>query len=270
MENFYNSFPAINAFWMALLLIGAVQGLFFAVLFYLNPRRSKYSRRYLSLLLLAFSLILLDYLAVMSGWILKMPHLIGLTTPLLFVIGPAYYLHVHALTSDRGLPLKHLALHLLPAFIILIIGLPFFVQSGSVKITELNAFLSVKYNSLQISNLILAGLNILHIWGYVYFSFKRVVRFEAHAKTVTANTGMIVVTWLGQISRYFCFFLGVYLIGLFFYIFFPANRLVVDLVFWLSIMIFIYGRRLQRICMARGFKRHCRSAIANPLPGRVG
>ncbi len=83
--------PALDL-WSVLLLFGALQGMFFAVTLMFHAKGNKTSNRLLSFLLFIFSLHLAEYVMLASGFYQRAPHCIGATLPVVFLIGPIYYL----------------------------------------------------------------------------------------------------------------------------------------------------------------------------------
>ena len=74
--------------WTVLLIIGAIQGYFLSVILFSMNRGRRTANICLGLLILSFSLLLTQYVVRISGLYLQWPHLIAITNPLWYLIGP--------------------------------------------------------------------------------------------------------------------------------------------------------------------------------------
>lgn len=86
------------------------------------------------LLILLFSFYLTESVIYSSGYIKQLPHFYFVTLPLIFLIGPLFYVYVRlGLNPNLSLRPKDIV-HLLPFLFELIILIPFYRLSGDVKI----------------------------------------------------------------------------------------------------------------------------------------
>lgn len=96
-----------------LLGAAALHGLYLSILLFFKNGKS-IANRLLALSILAISLYLINYLFFLTEIILHFPHLLGMLTPALFLVGPGFYFFVKfSLNSNFRFRAIHL-LHLLP------------------------------------------------------------------------------------------------------------------------------------------------------------
>ena len=114
-----------------LYLLASFHGVFLATLIILK----RYSREnaFLFFLVLLFSFYLLENVVYSSGHIVNVPHLFFTTLPLIYLIGPLFFLYIRS--SVRSSPLRSTDLfHLFPFLFEFIILVPFYMLDGEIKI----------------------------------------------------------------------------------------------------------------------------------------
>ena len=117
-----------------LLLVGAAQGIFFALLLYRTKTENRTANRILCILLLLFTTSLIDGFMDRTGYYLLFPHLIGvewLTNP---VYGPVVYFYIRELTKWGEKRTWKQALHFVPAAAFFVILVPLFRLTADEKI----------------------------------------------------------------------------------------------------------------------------------------
>ncbi|HAS42496.1 MAG TPA: hypothetical protein DCS93_18600 [Microscillaceae bacterium] len=144
-------------FWVLIFLMACFQGLFLSTsLLFIKPQEY-INKRVLSVLLLVFSVILLEELIQEAGLYPSFPHFIKVSTLLPFLFGPLLYLYFIYLSSSppQKFTFKHW-LHFLPFGIALLWHLPFYISSGGYKLasfqisTELLAWIYLKFSHIII------------------------------------------------------------------------------------------------------------------------
>src|ERR1043165_6932617 len=110
--------------WAIIILLGAAQGLFLSIyLFAKTENRS--ANKWLAFLLTVISLHLIEYAADITGITLHYPFLIAITYPLLFCMGPLYYIYCRYLL-DKSYKITFKTLwHFLASLIVLLMMMPF-------------------------------------------------------------------------------------------------------------------------------------------------
>ena len=133
--------------WFFPIAAAAVHGLFLAIVFLLRSSNRKVNR-WFAFLLLAISLHLMEYSWSISGLVFQWPHLMFLTYPLFFVIAPLYYLYVRQYLQ---LPIQKLwltFLHFIPACLIFLMMLPFYLQGAEAKLAFFSSMAEQEFKTI--------------------------------------------------------------------------------------------------------------------------
>jgi len=114
-------------------ILGAIQGVFFSVVLLGLPIGKRTGIRFLVVFLLLFSLSMLGIAGYFNGWVLQHPSFGLLHTPLGAVLGAPFLLYLQATTSKRFvLRIRHWALFL-PAFVVAVWLIPFYILPEEQK-----------------------------------------------------------------------------------------------------------------------------------------
>jgi AraC-like DNA-binding protein len=121
-------------YWAIFFLIAAGQGLFLSVSLLL---RQTYRYGFLAMLIFSFSLTLGHYVTFWAGLFSKYPHLIGLSSPLPWLFGPALYFYIKQSQSQQKLSFTFTSLlHFTPFFLHFFYLIPFYLSSATNKLTK--------------------------------------------------------------------------------------------------------------------------------------
>jgi AraC-like DNA-binding protein len=114
-------------------LLGAAQGVFLAGVL-VARRRNRSANRLLAAAMLAFSVHLATVVYHGAGLERAFPHFFGVAYPMPFLYGPLVWLYaVTAADSGRRLRWRD-ALHLVPFALVVLAGLPIYLESGAGKV----------------------------------------------------------------------------------------------------------------------------------------
>ncbi|HYC85346.1 MAG TPA: helix-turn-helix domain-containing protein [Chryseosolibacter sp.] len=113
------------------IFLGVVQAFFLCSFFFSRDNRQRPANLMYGVLLLAMGLCMVETLLMYTGYIAHCLFLVDFSEPLSFVLGPAFYLMVLAIT--RGELPKRWYLHFAFAAIYFILVIPFFLSSDDVK-----------------------------------------------------------------------------------------------------------------------------------------
>ena len=113
-----------------LLLLGAVQGFFLTALLFQKSRRL-FADRFLVVMMLLYSVILVNLLFSEIGIYQSTPHLMLLTTSFPFLIGPLHFLYAKYLIGGNIKIEKTDWLHFLPFVLFLLYSVAGFLRSGA-------------------------------------------------------------------------------------------------------------------------------------------
>ncbi len=128
--------PSIS-FLNAFVLFGGVQGLAFAFILLVLRRDNKQADRYLAILMAVFGVLLLHQFALESGYIYKVPYLLGSVSLLEVTIAPVLYLYVHTMTVADSRKLNWFWITV-PACMIGVLIIPFQLADFDTKLSLIN------------------------------------------------------------------------------------------------------------------------------------
>lgn len=216
--------PMTINFWTIILLFGALQGFFFAITIFLHPRGNKTSNRLLSFLLFIFSLHLSEYVFIASALYHEFPHVIATTLPLVFLIGPVYYLYAVSLFMEKfHVDLKR-ALHFVPAIFCYLVLLPFYAKAAETKASTLAGIIESGYVIFPLDQFILMALSTIQMLAYFYLTFNFLSSFEDKFKQESASTEILNIEWLKKISLGFSLYMVLFFIAYFQLFLLKAHR----------------------------------------------
>jgi len=198
--------------WSVLILIGTGQGLFLS--FYLfTKNENRDTNKWLSFLLMVVSLHLLEYAAGISEITLQFPFLIAITYPLLFCMGPLYFLYCrHLLDKDFRTTYKTLS-HFIPSVIVLLLMLPFYLMPASEKLIYIQGLSSNGTLNIPAEQLIFMAAHVFQTATYVWATYSFLGRREEDLKRISSDVITIKkIDWLRSFSFYFSIYLMLYLI----------------------------------------------------------
>ncbi len=189
--------------WSFMLIIGIGQGIF-ALTRLKREHLTKLSVNILGLLIVILSLHLTEFLILNSGYYRTWPHLMRLTEPLLFLIGPAFYVFtVSSLKTDFRLSWRH-SIHLVPFVLSVIYICPWFFTGAESKIIGYERMLTGGPTGIGISGFIYAFAHIIITLAYSY---------GAHRELRKTNV-LISSSAYRFIKRFTSVFLGYWIIQL--------------------------------------------------------
>lgn len=124
--------------WQSLiLLLGWTHG-FYLVLVSFHSGRRLVANFFLSIILLVFSYDTFLGFLFSTYQMRYVPHLMGTSMPLLFLIGPAFYFFAEFRSFNRKSLKWGDLLHLIPFCLALVLAFPYYLKSGSDKLVYMN------------------------------------------------------------------------------------------------------------------------------------
>ena len=213
----------------------AIQGLFLVYL--LVNRAPSRENTFLAVLVATMSVSILGPALGLSGYYREWPHLIRISDPIAFLLGPLLYGYIHLLTRSR-LP-RHYGWHLVPFGVYLIFLLPFYSLSGAEKVAFGEKVLFAGQQPPQL--VAIQIFRTLHVGSYLVASLLLIRQFgrllkENYSDIQTLNLDKaasllrlyLVVSALG---------IGTFLFGLIA----PINYVVANGIIGLGISLIIYA-----------------------------
>jgi AraC-like DNA-binding protein len=172
----------------AALLLGTVHAVVLA--FVIRARhRNRHANGYLSALLGALALMMLDGYGRASGFELAHPHTIGLTAWVPFLIGPLLYLYVRAMTAvdpTRVPPAWH---HLVITVVYIALLVPaFYFRSAAAKL----AIATAPPTFVLVSEVTV----LVHGFAYIAASLRLLLHHREHIQALYSNTREVSLRWL--------------------------------------------------------------------------
>ena len=128
--------PAVNPV-VIICLFGVGQSLLLALVLLTVRRGNITANRLLAALTITISIVVTVTLLNNTGYFLVYPHLSRLNHPFDFVGGPLLFLYVRALVTKTNLKRRDL-LHFVPAFLVAIFLVPYYLQSREYKLAHLS------------------------------------------------------------------------------------------------------------------------------------
>ena len=159
---------------------GALQGFFFSGILFFQQKGNRSANRWLAVILAVVGAFLFTKVAMMSGFYMRIPHIIGAGAPFWYLFGPMIYAYTAFLVSENHRFSATDLLHLLPAVYCLYQMFPFYQLSGADKITAVQTPPTgpPEYHLIYL----VVGLLLL---GYHFAAIRKINRAE---KSITNNS----------------------------------------------------------------------------------
>lgn len=117
--------------WTIMFLVFALIGLIVGAIIFLTKKNLKHIRVYLSLVLILFSLTLIDYVLYWTRYNIYFPHFLGIVQLFYFLYGPLLFLYIEQLEGAKR-KYKYVY-HFIPFLIFFLLSIPLFMLSSNSK-----------------------------------------------------------------------------------------------------------------------------------------
>lgn len=202
-------------FWEVIILLGALQGAFLALVCFRHPRGNVLANRMLGLLILAFSLRLLEIVAYWTKYLLVFPHFWATTNALPYLFGPFLFFYVSFQLEKNREYSPRLVLHLIPYILHFALMVPFYLMSAAQKVFILENYTygdAIPDYDVPIIYWLMFVLQFPHVFIYILLTAKklRVVQNDSQAfgnlkdatrvrwlQGLTIGFGIIFSLWVG-------------------------------------------------------------------------
>ena len=171
-------------------VIGAVQGIFLAIILF-NSRNHQAANRILGALLLVISYLLVWTVIHDSRQLVHYSNLWGTGPALSLAIVPLLFLYVKAMTSTHFVWKKTYYFHFLPVLLFLLSNVPFYLQDEEVR----QDLIIAHYKTSPGSFFFFLLLNIYFIL-YVVRIIRMLAHYERSIKNYYADTERIRLNWM--------------------------------------------------------------------------
>lgn len=129
-EPFFDWLSVIN-------LLGVVQGLFLAMIFFIMNKGNRAANRWLGATLLVLAFLVFEIFLGYTGYIRYLPFLVNVEEPVVFLIAPLTYFYIRTLLKpDFTFRWKQHFIHFVPFFVQLMGRVPFYLQSNAYKLQD--------------------------------------------------------------------------------------------------------------------------------------
>jgi len=192
--------PSINT-WAVLLLFAAAQGLFLALVLFTHQRGNRRANRVLALLVLLFSLRLVETAGYWTKYILEFPQFWLATASFSFLFGTLLYFYARFLTAENHSFRKKGWLHFLP-FVLQVGWLASFYRlSSETKLSILQRYLAVENpppaNTLYF---VVFLLQICHMLIYTGLALAVIKNHAPTIKGVSLSIEKMSLNWLRNLT----------------------------------------------------------------------
>ena len=193
-----------------LIFTGFIQGIFIGTIHLIKGGTNRKANKYLGWLLIISSITILHFLFFRAGIYKAYPHAHKIFYPLLFLIGPFFYLYVKQLIKPKeNISLKSF-LHFIPSLVVLILLVPYYIQSANNKLELINNYENNKFLPLDF---ILGTGQIIQLIIYLILSKISVTKYykslkEQHSSTVGINLFLINYVIWGMASIFVLIFIS--------------------------------------------------------------
>lgn len=194
-----------------LMMAGIVLGLFLGILLFSLDRGNKPANRLLGIIMTVSSLCVSDFAISKLGVYQSVPHLIGIVSSILFLIGPSFYFYIRTLMGEFiSLNIREL-LHLLPFVLLIIYRLPFYLLPAQTKLDIFNNDISFQYE-----HRLIILFQAVHAVIYFIVMYKQAFEYSKRIKKSGSDTEIMILRWirkcLNPLSFIFGFVVLVYLL----------------------------------------------------------
>src|SRR5688572_12832563 len=227
--------------WAVIILFGAAQGLFLSIYLFTKPE-NRDANKWLALLLTVISLHLIEYAADITGITMHYPFFIAITYPLLFCMGPFYYIYCRYLLDKSYKATFKTILHFLPSLIVLLMMMPFYSMSADQKISFIHNLASTGNLIIPTEQLVFMAMHVMQTVIYVYAAYKFIVKKEEELKEVTSDVLVVKkINWLNTFSLYFAIYLTLYFLLVLVLTFINSYQIQIDYVMLLITSLSLYA-----------------------------
>ena len=227
--------------WAILIIVGAAHGLFLA--FYLFSKSdNRYANKWLALLLTIISLHLIEYAANITGLTLHYPIFIAITYPLLFCMGPVYYIYCRYLLDRSYKTNLKTLLHLIPSLAVLLMMMPFYTMPHEVKIKLISDLTPGANMEIPTGQLVFMGVHVVQTVLYIFGSYRFIRKKQQELKDFSSDVLLFKkLKWLNHFSLFFSIYFLLYFIVVLLLTFINSYQVQLDYVLLLITAISIYA-----------------------------
>jgi AraC-like DNA-binding protein len=191
--------PSLNT-WTVLLLFAAAQGLFLALVLFTQQRGNRRANRVLALLMLLFSLRLIETVGYWTKYLLVFPHFWLATASFPFLFGTLLYFYAKFLVSENFKPPLKDGLHFLPFALHLGWLVSFYRLSAEIKLRILQQYIGVENPQMAWLYFVLVLAQISHMLIYAWLTHRLLKQHAQNFKSDSVSIEKISMNWLRNLT----------------------------------------------------------------------
>jgi AraC-like DNA-binding protein len=227
--------------WAIIILLGAAQGLFLSVYLFAKSE-NRNANKWLAFLLTVISLHLIEYAADITGITLQYPFFIAITYPLLFCMGPLYYIYCRCLLDKSYRITFKTILHFFPSLIVLLMMMPFYSMSGEAKVNFMSGIAQGGIIKIPAGQLIFMGVHVVQTVAYIFAAYKFIRKKEEELKDFSSDVFVVKkLEWLNAFNLYFSVYFLLYFTVVVLLTFINSYQVELDYLLLLITAISIYA-----------------------------
>jgi AraC-like DNA-binding protein len=192
-------------------LFGALQGVFIAIALCAKNTGPRAPNRLLSGLLLCCAALLVEYWLVDSQAFRQAPHLLLLSAPALFAVGPLYYQYTRTLL--RAAYRRSDLYHFVPAAAVAVVLTPFYLRGGATKVEWTDGWLADGFVTWPVIPYLLVALASFQLLAYFLKAYEFLESFRRGVVEEFASPRLGTVLWLKRLSLAFSVLMVLFYIG---------------------------------------------------------
>lgn len=219
----------IISFWPIFFFAVFFQGLFLSVILAIQQKGNK-GNVYLAMLILLFSISILDTVIYWTEYYLQNPHFLGISLGFGFLYGPLFYIYLGRITRQPDHSFRKSWKHFIPYLLVLVWDTPYYLSN---TIDKLN--LIEEWNQNLLNALVIPLLGLISLIGYGIYSYRHIKVLEKRYEIKIIGSDH----WLGLIFMSYMVFVG-FNTFYFLNLFFGRSIEVSDIIIALGYSAFIY------------------------------
>lgn len=188
-----------------IILLGIIQGFFLGISLLTIKRGNQKANRVLSILMILIALHLINSIFFSTGYFKKIPQLLVVGRPYVFLFGPIFYIYVKILTAKNLILDKKDFLHFLPFLFHVIYIVPFFVLNNEDKIALFEEWCSEP----TVDEYVITFIQIIHVFIYMFFVNHLRNEHKQKIKNSFSSIEQINLDWIRSI---FIMFMVVFIV----------------------------------------------------------
>ncbi|WP_448248402.1 helix-turn-helix domain-containing protein [Thalassotalea agariperforans] len=190
------------------LFLAAGQGIVFAILLYFRSQKSRKINIHLSIILIAFSVEIIQKFLIDTQYIFQFPAVVGINLPFDACVGIALYWYVRQATHPEMNNCNHVILkHYSIFFLCILLSIPYWLMDFDTKLTLMkNGVISTEWPSIAFYSVSCQTvIKISSFCVYIFLSIKMLLEHKSQLKNIFSYRERITLLWLTNLLWLFLF-----------------------------------------------------------------